>query len=402
MIHCSRLFLSVLICALWMPFALSAAQNSPLEIRVSSERLAESLSRALEQYEPEAPVAVSVNPEPLSPEAFLEILKEGAAPDIYIGNHRQIGIWAARGLLAKIDFDRAERKAFAENSWVAFNHDEENWGLPLAMESVALVYNRELVEAAPTQLNDFTMLAEALSAKGIRAIAWDYRDPELTWGVVAANGGYIFGYDEYGHILQPDVGLNTPGAIQGMEGLLNLIGTGVLGEPVSRSAALEAMLEGQLAASILGPEEWTQLGEAGIHFATGVLPGVRNQTGHPLVTVTGAMVPQDAAQREAAIAFVKSQLASAEFQEHLAHLLAHSVTAHLATREKMAESDPVFAGYATCVDQGELFPNIAATASFLPLFGEALTDAIEKKASAKEALDQANRELRAAATGQGF
>ena len=77
-------------------------------------------------------------------------------------------------------------------AWQAFTVDGKIWGYPLSVEAVGLIYNKELVPTPPKSFDEVITLDKKLSAKGKKAILWDYNNTYFTWPLLAANGGYVF------------------------------------------------------------------------------------------------------------------------------------------------------------------------------------------------------------------
>jgi maltose/maltodextrin transport system substrate-binding protein len=71
------------------------------------------------------------------------------------------------------------------------------------------------VPIAADQLRAGDRARRELSARGKKAILWDYDKSFFSLPMLAAGGGYIFGRDAQGNLDVHDIGVNTPGAVAG-------------------------------------------------------------------------------------------------------------------------------------------------------------------------------------------
>lgn len=73
----------------------------------------------------------------------------GEGPDVIIGAHDWLGELVANGLVAPVDLGEDAEK-FSPVALQAFTYDGQLYGVPYAVENVALFYNTELVPEPPT------------------------------------------------------------------------------------------------------------------------------------------------------------------------------------------------------------------------------------------------------------
>ena len=186
---------------------------------------------------------------------FFHAAKSGQGPDIMIWAHDRLGEWADTGLLLPIDPDPAFTNRIFPKALEAFTHRGRLWGYPLAMESTGLIYNKALIseDDIPANLADCAKLAPRLKAKGAAPILWDYNNAYFTFGLLAADGGYIFGKHPDGSYDVADVGVAHPAAVAAMDAVVGLIQAKVLPSSLSYSVAEAQMNQGKLAMFISGP-----------------------------------------------------------------------------------------------------------------------------------------------------
>ncbi len=82
----------------------------------------------------------------------------GEGPDIIIGAHDWLGQLVTSGVVAPIDLSAVEDQ-FSEAAVQAFNYEGQIYGLPYAVENIALIRNTDLVPEAPATFEDLKSTA---------------------------------------------------------------------------------------------------------------------------------------------------------------------------------------------------------------------------------------------------
>ena len=146
----------------------------------------------------------------------------GDGPDIVIGAHDWLGELVSNGVLEPLDIS-AIAGNFQDVSIDAFTYDGQTYGLPYAVENIALVRNTELAPEAPATFED--MITAATEFKAQHADDPTYQGLALQVGpegdgyhlqpILSAFGGYIFAQNEDGTFNPDDLGIDSPGALGG-------------------------------------------------------------------------------------------------------------------------------------------------------------------------------------------
>ena len=89
----------------------------------------------------------------------------GEGPDIIIGAHDWLGQLVESGVVAPLDLSGVEDQ-FSEAAISAFNYEGSFYGLPYAVENIALIRNTDLVPEAPATFEELAETALALLAAG--------------------------------------------------------------------------------------------------------------------------------------------------------------------------------------------------------------------------------------------
>ena len=276
-----------------LTWALTAGAFSPNEllIWINGDKGYEGIREIGKIFEENTGIPVIVEHPEGATDKFFHAAKSGQGPDIIIWAHDRLGEWADTGLLLPIDPSPVFTNRIFPKAWTAFQHRGRWWGYPIAMESPGLIYNRALIaeDEIPANLADCAQLAPRLQSQGVVPIMWDYNNAYFTYGLLAADGGYIFGQREDGSYDTADIGVNQPAAVAAMSAVVELIRAKVLPASLSYSIAEAQMNQGRLAMFISGPFAWENLKKSGIDFGVTTIPGVNGQPARPFVGVVGAM-----------------------------------------------------------------------------------------------------------------
>ncbi len=213
----------------------------------------------------------------------------GSGPDVLTIPHDQIGTAVVEGLLAPLEVDDEVTGRFTEESLLSQMVDGEVYGLPKAVETTILFYNKELVDEPPQTLDEWYELSKERVAEGEYGFVAKWDEIYYAMSVIGGGGGYIFPQNEDGQYDVNDIGLANEGAIEGgtyiqtffEEGLFP---AGIVGEQGTN--VLDSLFtEGKAVAVISGPWSFEPYARAGIDY--GVLPLPALAEGEPMSSFLG-------------------------------------------------------------------------------------------------------------------
>ena len=120
----------------------------------------------------------------------------GEGPDIIIGAHDWLGELVSNGVVEPIDLGPAASQ-YSDVAIQAFTYDGQTYGLPYAIENIALIRNTDLVPTAPATFEELEATALKLKSDGTvdvpLAVQQDPADPYHNFPMFSAEGGYVFG-----------------------------------------------------------------------------------------------------------------------------------------------------------------------------------------------------------------
>ena len=144
---------------------------------------------------------------------FLTAAPAGEGPDVIIGAHDWIGELAANGLLEPIPF-LPDADKFYESALGAFTYNGKLVGVPYAIESLGIIYNKDLVDEVPTTMAQLEEMAEEVADDEVVGFVYNVPDFYFSFPFIGGKGGYIFKDTPAGYDVK-DIGLNNEGAIEG-------------------------------------------------------------------------------------------------------------------------------------------------------------------------------------------
>lgn len=172
------------------------------------------------RYEAETGISVTIEAIDMFEQTDLITLDgpAGRGPDLFFQPHDRTGDIAIQGLALPLNVSDDILAEYTEESLLAVTYEGEMYGMPLVVETYALMYNTDLVPEAPQTLDELLEIAADLTnvdadEYGFLAEANNFY---FAYPYFAGYGGYVFGLTEDG--FDPtDIGLANEGAVQGGE-----------------------------------------------------------------------------------------------------------------------------------------------------------------------------------------
>jgi maltose/maltodextrin transport system substrate-binding protein len=386
----------ILLLAFWLVAGPAFAwTNGELLVWMDADRT-RTLESILKKFEDQYAIKVRLEAPQNITENFLTAAQCGKGPDIVIWAHDKVGEWADAGLISPLEVSSAIRQKYFPQAWEAVTHKDRIWGFPIGMETVTLIYNKKLLDGTPPKsLSDLTELNEKIKEKhpGITTILWDYKSAYYSWGILASAGAYVYAKSEAGYNLS-DVGVANSGAIEAVSRILELVQAGILPKSVSYSAAEDLMGQGKVAMMISGPWAWGNLMKSGIDFGVAPVPGCDGKPARPFVGVSAAYINRASSNQDIAKEFVENFLISEEGLKAMNDAKPIGIPSLITFAEQLDQANPLLMQMKTCIEQGEVMPNIPEMGRFWPALGGALQLATNGQAPAQAALQEAAENMR--------
>jgi maltose/maltodextrin transport system substrate-binding protein len=365
-----------------------ASEAGKLLVWINGDKGFNGLQKVGDGFAKKAGVPVTVEHPEDAPGKFQQAAAAGKGPDIWCWPHDRLGEWAQSGLVVPINPAKKIHDEIEPTAWNAFTYDGKVWGYPLSVEAIGLVYNKDLVKAPPKSFDDVVKLDKELSAKGKKAILWDYNNTYFTWPILAANGGFVFAKDAKGNLDPNKVGVNNAGALKGADLLAKMIKDGVMPKGAGYAEMEGAFNKGDVAMMITGPWAWDNVRKSKINFGVAPIPDVAGKASKPFVGVLGCMITGPSMNKDIAKEFLENYVLRLEGLKMINADVPLGTPANKAFFQELS-SDPNIKATMENARRGEPMPNIPAMGKFWSSMASALENITNGRQPPKEALDAA-------------
>jgi maltose/maltodextrin transport system substrate-binding protein len=369
--------------------------NGELLIWTTDNRGYHAMAEIGKKFEEEMGVPVKVETQEGITDKFRSAAQGGKGPDIFFWAHDRIGEWADAGLLKAVEPDEEFKKTLIPMSWEAVTHKGQLWGYPMALECISLIYNKKLVDGEPPkQLADYPAFKKELQKKhpDATAIMWDVNVPYFSFPFLASAGAYSFKQTAAGWDPN-DTGIDTPGAVKGLQAIVDLIKEDVLPKGSTQSVMDEKMVGGTLATAVNGPWSWANLHKGGVDFALAPVPGVDGNPGKPFVGVFSALINRSSPNTDLAVVLLEKYMITAEGLKAIDADSPLGVPSVQALADEMSAKSQLIKGtYENCLN-GVVMPNIPQMGRFWSSMEAAFKIASSGNATPEEAIKDAAKSM---------
>lgn len=200
----------------------------------------------------------------------------GTGPDVILIPHDQIGGAVIQGLLAPVNFDKSIVNKFSDSSIDALTYNGVLYGLPKSVETIFMVYNKDLVSEPPKTLDELYNLSGSFRAENKYGLLAKWDELYYAYGVLNGMGGDVFAKKDDGSYDPAKVLLNTKESIDGAEYIKRfydskLFPVGIIGNN-GLNAIDSLFTSGKAAVVLTGPWSLQPYTEAGIKYGVTALP----------------------------------------------------------------------------------------------------------------------------------
>ena len=234
----------------------------------------------------------------------------GIGPDVLVIPHDQVGGAVVQGLLSELKVDAKYMDSFTKPAVDAQTYEGKLYGIPKAVETIVLVYNKDILPKAPETFDDLIKVSKEQRAANKYGLLAKFDEIYYSYGVVAGMGGYIFGQNANGSLNVNDIGLANQGTIDAVTFLKSfyadgLFPAGIVGE-TGANAIDSLFTEKKAAAVITGPWAFKPYQDAGVNYGVAPLPTLPNgEHMRSFLGVKGYSVSTYSTQKELAQQFIE-------------------------------------------------------------------------------------------------
>jgi arabinogalactan oligomer/maltooligosaccharide transport system substrate-binding protein len=309
---------------------------------------------------------------------FVTASQSGKAPDIVVGAHDWIGNLVQNGAIDPIQLSDEQKSGFADIALKGVTYNGQVYGVPYAIENVALIRNTDMAPAAPATIEDVVKTGKSLvAAKKTQEVmalqSGQNGDAYHIYPLYTSGGGYLFGTKANGDYDPHDLGVTKPSAVEAFKKIAALgeKGAGALKRSIAPENAISTFTAGKTAFLVSGPWALADIKKAGIKYDITPVPGFAGgKPAQPFVGVQAFYVASKGANKALAQEFVANYLTKPELAVALynAEPRPPALTAAL---DQVKGQDPDVDKFLAAGKGGAILPAIPEMAQIWDPFGKA-------------------------------
>ncbi|WP_026174730.1 sugar ABC transporter substrate-binding protein [Acaricomes phytoseiuli] len=290
---------------------------------------------------------------------FITQAPTGQGPDIVLGAHDVLGQLVSNGILAPVELGQRQQE-FAPVATTAATYDGRTYGVPFAIETIAVLRNDGLSQAAPQSFEELIAAGQEVVDAGRAdyplAIPQtpDGSDPYHLYPLQTSFGAEVFERDPDGQYI-PQLAMGGPEGTAFAEYLAQLGQRGVLNTSLTTDVTKTLFLSGRTPFLVSGPWNLPDLRAAGMSMTVLPFPPAGPQLAQPFVGAQMAYVSAESSQPLAAQNFVANYLTRPEAQLAMFEATGRAPALQSAIAEI---DDQIMSDYASIAETGVPMPAI--------------------------------------------
>lgn len=215
---------------------------------------------------------------------FTSQVPTGNGPDLIVMAHDKLGALVANGVVAPVDLGQTKDQ-FSDVAIKAVTYDGQTYGVPYAVESVALVRNNALTKDEPKTYDDMIASGKATGAEYPFIIQMGTEgDPYHFYGFQTSFGAPVFNTNADGEYTS-ELAMGGSGGTDFANWLKAQGDAGVISPSITGDIAKQAFLDGKAAYTVTGPWNVDAFRKAGLDVSVLPIPAAGSQAAQPFVGV---------------------------------------------------------------------------------------------------------------------
>ncbi len=296
---------------------------------------------------------------------FTTQVPTGNGPDLIVMAHDKLGALVSNGVVAPVDLGEAKSQ-FADVAVKGVTYNGQTYGVPYAIESVALVRNNALTKDEPKTYDDMIASGKTAGKQYPFVIQMGAEgDPYHFYGFQTSFGAPVFNMNADGEYTS-ELAMGGSGGTDYANWLKAQGDAGIISPSITADIAKQAFLDGQAPYMVTGPWNVTAFREAGKDVSVLPIPSAGTQAAQPFVGVQMFYQSAKSANPVAAKQFF-NYLATPEAQTQM-QKLGGRASAMPSVAE--ASDDQDIKDFSKVAESGALAPAIPAMGSVWNFWGQ--------------------------------
>ena len=305
---------------------------------------------------------------------FTTQVPTGNGPDLIVMAHDKLGALVSNGVVAPVDLGQAKEQ-FSDVAVKAVTYNGQTYGVPYAVESVALVRNNALTQDTPTTYDDMIASGKKAGVEYPFIIQMgDKGDPYHFYGFQTSFGAPVFNTNADGEYTS-ELAMGGSGGTDFANWLKAQSDAGIISPSITGDIAKQAFLDGKAAYTVTGPWNVAAFREAGMDVSVLSIPSAGSQAAQPFVGVQMFYQSAKSANPVAAKQFF-NYLATPKAQEEMQKL---GGRASAMPEVAAASDDQDIKDFSKVAEGGALAPAIPAMGAVWNFWGQTEADIVTGK-----------------------
>jgi len=317
---------------------------------------------------------------------FVTASQQGSGPDVMVGAHDWIGNLVQNGAIDPVPMTDAKKALFRPASIQGITFNSQTYGVPFAVENVALYRNTTLAPTAPTTWEELLASSTQLKSEGkvteLLSLPIDTSGspaPYHTYAMFTSAGGQVFGKNADGSYDPKQFLMGSPASVAAMAKIaaLGSSGSGLLKTSIGNSNYSSVFTDGKSAYMVAGPWALPAVKKSGIPYAISPMPKFEGgQEARPFLGVQTLYVASKGKNKAVAQEFATNFFPTTDVAVALFNADPRP-PALLSAYEAIAATDPDMQAFAAAAENGDLMPSITQMAVTFDPWGKALAAMVE-------------------------
>ena len=296
---------------------------------------------------------------------FTTQVPTGNGPDLIVMAHDKLGALVSNGVVAPVDLGEAKSQ-FADVAVKGVTYNGQTYGVPYAIESVALVRNNALTKDEPKTYDDMIASGKTAGKQYPFVIQMGTEgDPYHFYGFQTSFGAPVFNTNADGEYTS-ELAMGGSGGTDFANWLKAQGDAGIIAPSITADIAKQAFLDGQAPYTVTGPWNVAAFREAGMDVSVLPIPSAGSQAAQPFVGVQMFYQSAKSANPVAAKQFF-NYLATPEAQAEMQKL---GGRASAMPSVAQASDDQDIKDFSKVAESGALAPAIPAMGSVWNFWGQ--------------------------------
>ena len=296
---------------------------------------------------------------------FTTQVPTGNGPDLIVIAHDKLGALVSNGVVAPVDLGEAKSQ-FADVAVKGVTYNGQTYGVPYAIESVALVRNNALTKDEPKTYDDMIASGKTAGKQYPFVIQMGTEgDPYHFYGFQTSFGAPVFNTNADGEYTS-ELAMGGSGGTDFANWLKAQGDAGIIAPSITADIAKQAFLDGQAPYTVTGPWNVAAFREAGMDVSVLPIPSAGSQAAQPFVGVQMFYQSAKSANPVAAKQFF-NYLATPEAQTEMQKL---GGRASAMPSVAQASDDQDIKDFSKVAESGALAPAIPAMGSVWNFWGQ--------------------------------